>query len=261
MDAEALFSETFGRFMSNWAYVMSLRQFAEIALPLTQQALTPIHEAAVEAIAADQEFSQVIVNLDGTPTSWGNELKAFLRAGMTDTTVSNSKTAIDAACLVFAQSMLDDAAMSYCRVCAALAPDDWNGVLNKKQLDYATLRAKSAEAIRDELLASALKQMERESLMKKVDTLLLLCKPPEDFAPIGNYKFDRKRLEDIDNRRHRIIHAEGLKSPLLDVDSDLEYILKTSHYLMGLVNQHYKVQIHPLKVFRRSEHSGPTAQV
>jgi hypothetical protein len=38
---------------------------------------------------------------------------------------------------------------------------------------------------------------------------------------------------------HRIIHSDGLKAPLTDVDTDLEYILKTSDYLMGLVNQRY----------------------
>ncbi len=58
-DAEAMFSETFGRFMSNWSYVMSLRQVAEIALPLAQEALAPIHGEAIEAIAADQEYSKI----------------------------------------------------------------------------------------------------------------------------------------------------------------------------------------------------------
>jgi hypothetical protein len=70
------------------------------------------------------------------------------------------------------------------------------------------------------------------------------------FAPIDNYIFDRGRLEAIDNQRHRIIHANGLKkTQLTNIDDDLEYVKKTSYYLMGLVNQKYGVRIHPFKVF------------
>jgi len=259
MDAETLFSRTLGRFMTNWAYIMSLRQFSEVAVPLAAEALVPMHEAAVEAIASDADYSKVIVNMDGSPSSWNTELKRLMSAGMTNTTIQNSRVAIDAASLVFAQSMLDDAAMAYCRVCAMIAPDDWNGTLDMRKIDYATLRTTSTTQIRDELLASALKQLERESLMKKVDTLHLLCKPPEGFAPIGNYAYKRERLEEIDNRRHRIIHSDGLKAPLTDVDSDLEYILKTSNYLMGLVNQRYQLKIHPYKVFEGPAPVEPVA--
>jgi hypothetical protein len=254
-DPEALYSETFGRFMSNWAYIMSLREFSEIAIPLTEQKLAPIHKAAVEAIAGDSEYSKVIVKLDGSPSTWDEELKSFLSGGMTSTTISNSRTAIDAACLVFAQSMLDDAAMSYCRVCARISPNDWNGAFEAKKVSYSDLLTKAPDAIRDELLDATLLQLGRESLIKKVDKLLLLCKPPEGFEPIGHYKFDRDRLEAIDHKRHLIIHADGLRSPLSDVGTDLEYILKTNNYLAALVNMRYGVQINPLKVFPQASGS------
>ena len=133
-DPEALFSETFGRFMSNWSYIMSLRQVAEVALPLAQEALTPIHAQAVEAIAADPQYSKIFINLDGIEGPMGDELKEFLRAGMTNTAVANSRAAIDAASLVFAQSMLDDSAWSYCRVCALVAPQDWESLWRRRRL-------------------------------------------------------------------------------------------------------------------------------
>ncbi len=95
--------------------------------------------------------------------------------------------------------------------------------------------------------------------MKKIVTLLRLCKPPEGFAPIGNYKFERKKVEEIDNKRHRIVHVDGLKSPSKHVDADLEYIFKTSQYLMGLVNQRYQVRIHPHRVFNQALPVDPAA--
>jgi hypothetical protein len=77
--------------------------------------------------------------------------------------------------------------------------------------DFATASRQSAEAIRDELIQAILSQLERESLLKKVDMLFRLCNPPEGYAPIDNCVFDRKRLDAIDSQRHRIIHANGLR--------------------------------------------------
>jgi hypothetical protein len=259
VDPEAVFSETFGRFMSNWSYIMSLRQVADVALPIAQGALSPIHAQAVEAIAADPQYSKFFTKLDGTPSPMDDGLKEFLRTGMTNTAVTNSRTAIDAASLVFAQSMLDDSAWSYCRVCARVAPKDWEPLLEPKKIDYGSVCDRSAEAIRDELLAATLSQLECESLLRKVDMLFPLCKPPPDFNPIGNYTFDRSRLEAIDNRRHRIIHGEGIKDAMNDLDADLEFVKKTSHFLMGLVNRRYGLRLHPYKVFPQVQKPGGAA--
>jgi hypothetical protein len=253
--AEEVFSETFGRFMLNWSFVMSLRQVSEVALPIAEKALTLMHAEAVEAIATDPDYNKIIVKLDGSPSSWGDELKQLIRAGMTETAISNARKAVDAASLVFAQSMLDDSAWSYCRVCALIAPHDWEPFLEAKKVDFATLSSRSDEAIRDELIQAMLSQLERESLLKKVDMLFRVCNPPEGYAPIDNYVFDRKRLDTIDNQRHRIIHANGLKDQLNNDDDDLAYVVKTSNYLMGLVNQKYGVRIHPLQSVSPASHA------
>jgi len=114
--AEDVFSETFGRFISNWSFVVSLRQVSEVALPLAAKALAPAHAEVVESIATDPNYSKMFVNLDGSWSPWSEELKRLMSAGITVTAVSNARKAIDAASLVFAQSMLDDSAWSYCRV-------------------------------------------------------------------------------------------------------------------------------------------------
>lgn len=247
--AEEVFSETFGRFLSNWSFIVSLRQVSEVALPLAEKALAPLHAEVVEFIASDPDYSKIFVKLDGSPSSLSDDLKQFIRASMTVTAVANARKAIDAASLVFAHSLLDDFVWSCCRVCSIIAPQDWDPFVEKKKVHFAMLRGSSAEAIRDELIQETLSQLERESLLKKVDMLFRLCNPPKDFAPMSNYTFDRKRLAAIDNQRHRIIHANGLKAEIENVDDGLEYVIKTSNFLMGLVNQRYGVRIHPLKVF------------
>jgi hypothetical protein len=37
--AEDVFSETFGRFMKNWGFISSLRQFTDVAFPIASEAL------------------------------------------------------------------------------------------------------------------------------------------------------------------------------------------------------------------------------
>jgi hypothetical protein len=247
--AEEVFSETFGRFMLNWSFITSLRQVSEVAFPIAEKELAAMHAGAVEAIATDPDYSKIIVNLDGSHSSWGDQLKQLIRTAMTETAISNARRAVDAASLVFAQSMLDDSAWSYCRVCALIAPQDWEPFVEAKKVDFRTLSKQSAEAIRGELIQATLSQLERDSLLKKVEMLFRLCNPPKGFAPIENYSFDHARLDAIDNRRHSIIHADGLRNQLGNVDDDLTYVIKTGNYLMGLVNQKYGVRVDPLKVF------------
>jgi hypothetical protein len=253
--AEEVFSETFLRSIVNWSFVVSLRQISEIALPLAARVLAPAHAEAVELIAADSNYNKMFVNTDGSWSPWSEELKRLMSAGITTTAVSNARKAMDAASLVFAQSMLDDAAWSYCQVCALIAPQDWEPFVAAKKIDFATIRGSSTDAVREELIQAALSQLERESLIKKVDMLFRLCNPPKDFAPTANYTFDRNRLEAIDSQRHRIVHEIDLRGELKSIDDDLEYVRKTSIFLMGLVHQKYRVQIHPLKAFGIA--SGP----
>lgn len=61
--AEEVFSETFGRFISNWSFVVSLRQISEVALPLAAGTLAPVHANAVEAISADPDYNKVFIDL------------------------------------------------------------------------------------------------------------------------------------------------------------------------------------------------------
>ena len=245
--AEDVFSETFGRFMKNWTFISSLRQVADVAFPIAEQALGAVHAQFVEQVAADPEYKRIIVKLDGSEGTWDQEIKNFIRSGMTDSAITNARTAIDGASLVFAQSILDDCAWSYLKACSLVAPADWDVVLRDRRIAFTSV-GKPPEVIREELIHEKLDQLERESLLKKVDLLFQLCTPPKDFAPINNYAYDRDRLLAIDNARHAIIHRDGMGKPIPHIENDLEYISKTANFLMGLVNKKYGVQLNVIKV-------------
>lgn len=250
--AEDVFSETFSRFTRNWTFIVSLRQFGDVTFPFAKEVLGQIHTDYIERISVDPEYRKLIVKSDGGEPSWDENVKMLMRTGMTELVVANAKAGIDAACLVFAQSILEDCAWSFLRTCSLASPADWEPIISDKKVSYTDFSGRTSEAIREELIHDKLDQLERESLLKKVDLLFRLCSPPTGFAPIGGYAFDRDRLENIDRARQAIIHRDSLGKPVANIDGDLEFISRTANYLMALVNRRYGVQLNILKVFNLS---------
>jgi hypothetical protein len=103
--------------------------------------------------------------------------------------------------------------------------------------------SKSKDEIRMDLIETRLKELERGPLLTKIKTLLSLCRPEKDYSPVGGYTFDEKRIEEIDTKRHRIIHENTFGRTLTGIEQDLEYLQQTVHFMLALVNHHYGVRI------------------
>jgi hypothetical protein len=237
--AEELFTEAFRRFNNNWNVILSLRQFVSATGSVAPLALKEYHAGIMDVASTDSDFRKILGDAN-TPTN--PEVLAFLQTQMTELVLNNAAKAIDAASLVFAQSIIDDA-WSYLKVCAVVDPAAWGSMLDDKKISVKDAQTKKYEDIRAELIEARLNQIGRESLLTKIDLLFKLCTPPKDYAPMNNYVYDRARIEKIDGQRHNMIHENGFGEVLPTLAEDLEYLSKTAWFLMGLVNQKHNLKI------------------
>ena len=240
MTAEDLFNETFRRFNKNWTVINAIRQFLKVTGGIAPVAMQEYHEAQMNLLSADPRFRKIFGGVDKPIDP---DLQILMQTEVTKLVLNNASAAIDAASLVFAQSIVDDAAWSYLKVCSLIDPIAWEGQVEDRKVLIKEFKERSYESIRADLIDARLKQLGRESLLTKIDLLFKLCTPPKDYAPVNDYAYDRSRVERIDGQRHKMIHENGFDTSLPTLEEDLEFLSRTTWFLMGLVNQKHGLAI------------------
>jgi len=161
---------------------------------------------------------------------------------MTEKSVTAFEAALDAASLIFSHSLLDTAAFDWCRVCALASPDDFMPYIDNRKFTLAEVQAASFSELREKAIGRHLKTLERESLLKKLDILFALCRPP---PILQNYSYDRKRIVDLDTLRHDYVHRGWVGGRLPQGDDDLAFLSNTTTFLFHLVTQRYGIRLDP----------------
>src|SRR5262249_16118379 len=151
---------------------------------------------------------------------------------MTEQAVTAFQSTLDAASLIFAHSVVDNAALDWCKVCAVVRPEDFIKYVGKKNVTLSEVQeAGSFSEILRNAIDEYLANLEKASLIEKLDRLFELCKPPKNFVGIENYNYDRDRITALDNLRHDFVHR-GLGGRLPQDDDDLWFIFKTMIFLL-----------------------------
>jgi hypothetical protein len=131
--AEILASDLFIRNLSAWSATQSFRWLGQLGLPhATHQAAERLEQGFQSATArvTDATEAQVLENMIKAATrlftgDWHPRADPeFLRQALIDHSATTFESALDAATLIFAHSVLDSAALDWCRVCALAAADD-----------------------------------------------------------------------------------------------------------------------------------------
>lgn len=151
---------------------------------------------------------------------------------------------MDAAALVFAHAVLDDTALQYCRVSALAGPEDWERRVLEKKVTVQDVKARGIAEVLRELVEAQLKQLERESLVEKVECLLRCCRPPTGFAPVDGFEFSMTRLRAVDQLRHDAVHGDR-PGVIPSARAELEYLFAMGGFLSALVGQRYGLMIDP----------------
>jgi hypothetical protein len=162
---------------------------------------------------------------------------------LTQAQTKDFSVALDAASLVFAHSILDDAAFQYCRVTAMVSQSSWERFALDKKIKLGEARDQDYGSLLAQKTEEYLNKLERESLLLKIGKLFEVCQPDADFKPMGVYSYDKERLENLDKLRHSIVHGSGPVHRLPNGDDDIQFMDLTAMYLMMLVNARFGVQI------------------
>jgi hypothetical protein len=238
-EADVLLIKVFGKSMFAFSEVTTFREIASNGL---------VYIAKVK----QQEFQQFMADMLTKPeySSFIKDPQDVVMQGLADKVPqlmlqnmsATFRSSVDSASLVFAHSILDHSALQYLRITALVAPDDWLPQIENRKVEIKTLRSVSSEDIIREKLQEYFAQLERESLLKKLDLLHAKCNPTTAAQRVQDYAYDRDRIEQLDNLRHQIIHGERRNPLLPNGDQDILYLQHTSIYLMSMVSERYGVK-------------------
>jgi hypothetical protein len=254
MDPQDLFARIYVRSMKGRLAIDSFRRVAELGRPHAEEALAEeARRIALEAFARQsggssrEDIKAILEKMSP------QQLVTFIHGK----TLVRAQACLDAASIIFAHSMVDSAAWDCCRVAAWLAPVDWLPRVENRKLPLSEIKGRGFDELLTLKLSEFISDLERDSLMKKVDLLFAFCRPPEKWSPVEDYTFDRDRLEKLDNLRHELVHGERLGKSIPSCAKDIDYLARTPFLLMELVSFRYGLKLDERSVARLLLGPGP----
>jgi hypothetical protein len=239
--AEIRYAKVFESLTGQWEATRTFREIARIGLPIAEAQIAKANASAADQFLTSDELDHLFLNKEAFLKHVGGPTE--LAKKMTTGQVSSFRSTIDAASLVFLHSAVDAAVSDLCDIAAMVAPSDWELWLAEKKIPFSRLKNEGYIDLRDSELRSVLERLKRESLMKRVDRLFALCRPEPNLKLVGEYTFDRHRLEALDNKRHAIIHGDGTFAATSSVEESLEFLFRTGLYLFAMLNRKYDVKM------------------
>ncbi len=242
-EAEKLFTETFFRALKAQGFIFALRQVADIGARLGGASLRAETRETVQHILGRYALFK--------------DTEGFIAAGlhekmadeMTQATLKQAQVAVEAAALIFAHSVLDAAALGYCKVAALIAPEEWAELVERRAVELREVRLSSYPELLRDRLGKFFEDLDQKPLISKIDLLFQRCKPPGGWKPLEGYDYDRERLIRIDGVRHEVVHGKGPEAALDLRPDDHEFVQRTHMLLLLLVHQRYGIQLVPEYMF------------
>jgi hypothetical protein len=229
------------RSLKGFGLTFSFRRIASVGLGLSFNELREDWEILMHELETDPDYEGILIPIKpGSPCSpnW-----AHVADAMAHIEAQNFSLAVDAASLVFAHSVLDDAVLQYCRVTAAASPSSWEQFVIEKNIKLSDARSDCYERLLEKKINEYINKLGKESLISKIQKLFEVCKPRPGFKPIKGFSYDKRRLEHLDELRHSIVHGSGVADKLPNGDDDIHFMQRCGLFLMLLVNHCFSTEI------------------
>jgi hypothetical protein len=224
---------------NGWATIDSLRNVAALGMPYAKKIVEVQHTSLVSDLADAGELEKFIIGIKDA-----DDLKKtadFVRDKLTEQMMKNASYSVDAASLVFAHTVLEDAINSYLGITRHFAQDFWKTWAKKRQFDLEAVMKHGLDDVVGRIIQNEIWSIRRnESLVKKAGLLLAICKPS---ATDTNYKFDGEQLKAIDKLRQDIVHGDLLGSEIADINTKLIYLRKTWIYFFTMLHETFGLRI------------------
>ena len=255
-EAEKLFNQLFARWFKRQSFITSFRQTALQGMKAAGQIIQAQAAHFVDEVMYSHKYDKLFVHKQLFFETLPPEK---VRHDITEQTMLAAQIGVDAASIVFAHSVLDGAALDYCRVTALVAPHDWEPVIEQRSIKLSDARESDYEQLLRRKIDEFFEQLEWESLLKKTDYLFARCQPPPKWSPMDDYVFDRDRLEKLDRYRHDVIHGDGPIPGIAAADEEVDYLMRMVLFFQGLVNLRYGLKLDPFYAFTGMELPKPMA--
>ena len=222
--AQTLFDHTFGRTMKVQQFIFSFQSYMALGAPSAAEAIAGQMERFARDFIAKPNF--------GTEEERKKALEPLEKQvlGATADTINNAHIAAEAACIVFAHSMIDAAVLDYCRVSAMMDVEDWASEVLTDKITLRQARSTSIDTLVREAVDGHMKVLGNKSLLAKIEVLQTVCKPGGAEIRKG-YRFHRARIKALDDLRIAIIHKDAFGERIPATCDDLAYLWETNLYL------------------------------
>jgi len=215
----------------------SLRTVLHAGIPGAVEALLAVDQTYIDEFYANDEMF-----LDRGAFEAALPRSEMLKV-LTETKVASARMVTDAASVVFTHATVDGVAFDCCRAITVLDPKRCSMWVESRTFGLAEVMRTEADILLRRALDARLRDLERESLLDKVDFIYRNCRPTAGWSRLKGYSFDRDRLDRVDNIRHDVVHGVGVRAAKGLRDGDEEFLHKTGLHVVLLTMITFGVKI------------------
>jgi len=147
--------------------------------------------------------------------------------------------ATQAAAMVFMHSAYENSIFDLISFLIKYDPEPWYEYIDRRKIDFASIRTKSPTQLGEILLANLLEELEKASLPNKVERLLAVLKPKTVKDVIPGFEFSLDELKRIDTLRHQLTHHPDFSKPLGNIRDMLAFLHRTVLFVEKIAELKY----------------------